>query len=423
MTQNADATHLKRESKQVPAQPQFLLLAREPFTSGRLVDKPRRTNYVVNSTMLRFLRSTEELERITLTASLRLAGVTGGITWLKLTRAGLRNVRPDTIRFATQATALSRLFVEVTSACNLRCLHCYGAFGTAGHPSHLRIPDLRPLAEEAARAGVSHLDYTGGEPMMNPHFRDALALSAELGMLTSVFTSLTIRTAELVDWVEAYGVQHVITSVESLHERTHDTFRGSRFALRRTLDAMAALRAQGVPVTVNVVIGKHNEDSALDTAEALLHDGYAVQIGFMLLQGRATASLMCSPQTRHHILSQAASRGLVKGLRADNDAPPCGIGRSLLFVSAEGNLYPCPSLRNKSFLMGTLTRHPALDQIAEHVNELGASVRCEAACPFTAACAGGCRARALLNHGSIRACDEESREIEEVMSREPTIHT
>ena len=65
MTQNADATHLKRESKQVPAQPQFLLLAREPFTSGRLVDKPRRTNYVVNSTMLRFLRSTEELERIT----------------------------------------------------------------------------------------------------------------------------------------------------------------------------------------------------------------------------------------------------------------------------------------------------------------------------------------------------------------------
>src|ERR1700687_6402366 len=64
--------------------------------------------------------------------------------------------------------ALEDLWVMQGSLCDLKCRHCY----TASSPSNgaleqIRFDELRPHLDDARRAGVRKIYFTGGEVFVN----------------------------------------------------------------------------------------------------------------------------------------------------------------------------------------------------------------------------------------------------------------
>ena len=63
--------------------------------------------------------------------------------------------------------ALEFIWLEVTSHCNLTCLHCYGDCRSASEPDRMEEKQWRAVLEQARAVGCSQVQFIGGEPFLN----------------------------------------------------------------------------------------------------------------------------------------------------------------------------------------------------------------------------------------------------------------
>jgi MoaA/NifB/PqqE/SkfB family radical SAM enzyme len=75
---------------------------------------------------------------------------------------------------STFAEFVAPLYVawEITHHCNARCLHCYSNSGPEADPKKILPLDAAlSLIDQLADAGVLVLAFSGGEPLMHPHWK------------------------------------------------------------------------------------------------------------------------------------------------------------------------------------------------------------------------------------------------------------
>jgi MoaA/NifB/PqqE/SkfB family radical SAM enzyme len=68
---------------------------------------------------------------------------------------------------------LQSLQIELTARCNERCVHC-----SISHESKTRDMDtalLFSLLDQCSGMGVEQITISGGEPMLPPHFLEAVS--------------------------------------------------------------------------------------------------------------------------------------------------------------------------------------------------------------------------------------------------------
>ena len=121
---------------------------------------------------------------------------------------------------------LRRLFLEVTSQCNERCLHCGSSCtGAATEPVATDIL-VGILADVKKRLGIerTQLCITGGEPLLRRDFFDLMAAANVLGYRWGMTTNGTLITPSVAQRLAACGMRTVSVSVDGLPD-THDSFR------------------------------------------------------------------------------------------------------------------------------------------------------------------------------------------------------
>lgn len=312
--------------------------------------------------------------------------------------------RPTRGRVAQAATSVERLFVELTSACNLRCLHCYGSY-TPSDFQHLEYEVLAELVRHAGRLGVHRVDLTGGEPMMHPDFARIPPLLDRAGMVYSVFSNLTHVSDDAVAALGSYRPLQVVTSVESATADVHDRFRGQRGSHARTLRNISVLQGLGIAVTVNVVVGAHNVEHVRSSIAWLRSLRVGVVVDTIHLEGRATADLQIEP---------ARAFELREWLESEiGPSPPdesCGVAGQMVFVDAGGTIRLCPSLRQAQFELGDARHaselHDRIVGLPQRFPQFHGA-RCRGGCPAGDRCRGGCQARSFRFHGDAGAPDPD----------------
>ena len=157
--------------------------------------------------------------------------------------------------------------LSVTDRCDLRCRYCM-AEQMRFLPKHdiLSLEEIVALADIFIARGVRRIRLTGGEPLVRRGIADLVAsLGARIGngleelTLTTNGTQLTRFAAGLFD----AGVRRVNVSLDSLRPDrfAHITRRG---ALAQVLDGIAAARAAGLAVKINMVALKGLNDDEID---------------------------------------------------------------------------------------------------------------------------------------------------------------
>lgn len=314
-------------------------------------------------------------------------------------------------------------YLELTRACNLRCLHCYNDAGTSLQ-NELRADEWRAVIEALDDAGVVELVVTGGEPFVRADVFSILGYATQRRMRLALFTNSTLLNQETIRELADLHPAFVAVSLDGACAATHNRIRQTD-CFARTIENIAELVTQGLVVRVNVTVFPDTlaEVGAIFQlaaelgvqqviAGSVMHCGRAMPTDRSLEADMAGAIMRARDELN---LNPSENPKLCFGQApdaTDGIESPCGVGCYALTIRANGDCVPCALLG--SFVLGNIRtdslsdvwvdapvlqelRNTRLDQIATCTD-----------CVSRSRCRGGCKARAYMRHKSFRAPDDWS---------------
>jgi len=114
---------------------------------------------------------------------------------------------------------------DLTTACNLRCLHCELEAGRRD-PAELSPAEALVVAHDLVDAGARRVSLSGGEPLLRKDWPELCQHLARAGVWVSIVTNGLLLDAETLSRAVAAGAQAVTVSLDGLRE-IHDRIRVS----------------------------------------------------------------------------------------------------------------------------------------------------------------------------------------------------
>lgn len=160
--------------------------------------------------------------------------------------------------------------LEITEACNLTCRHCYNFWRQDDGPKPVGLTEERmgQLIDMMVEAKVFHVVLSGGEPLANfKVLKYALKRCQEEGISTSVNSNLMPINTKRIRELKEVGLDHVLTSLNSAKAETNDYMVNKDGALKEIIKGIETVIAEGVRVSVNMIISDANRDDIYETAK------------------------------------------------------------------------------------------------------------------------------------------------------------
>ncbi|CCK24875.1 hypothetical protein BN159_0496 [Streptomyces davaonensis JCM 4913] len=145
------------------------------------------------------------------------------------------------------------LELEITSRCQLTCSsHCYAEAGpTKGHGT-MTAEDWKQVIDEAARVGVTKVQFIGGEPTLHPNFTELVEHALNLGLGVQVYSNLYRVRLEHWALFERPGVS-LATSYYADTDDGHDAVTGRKGSHAATRANIVEALRRGIHVQVGIV--------------------------------------------------------------------------------------------------------------------------------------------------------------------------
>ncbi|MCG2768376.1 MAG: radical SAM protein, partial [Anaerolineae bacterium] len=324
---------------------------------------------------------------------------------------------------------------EMTTACNLRCIHCHASGGKPA-PDELTTEEGKRLLDQLSQVQEFRMmAFTGGEPLVRHDLFELLAYSQALGFTNTIATNATLIDDAVARRMRRCGVVIAAVSLDGFDAHTHDFVRGIPGAFEKALMGMQALRRAGILLHINITVMEYNIDELeqlmalvdqLGTGILLMYQlvpvgrGQGVEeaaldlganerlIRFMAEAQRTTRAIMepvAGPQYWPFLLQRAGIRGGPLLRLAETVFHGCSAGRGFVYIKPNGEVWPCPfvevscgNVRETPFREIWATS-PVLEDLRAREERLKG--RCSD-CEYKRLC-GGCRGRAWATTGDYLA--------------------
>lgn len=358
------------------------------------------------------------------------------------------------------------VFWELTTGCNLRCVHCRATAQELASPYDLSTPDALKVIEQVSSYAHPILILSGGEPLFRKDIFTIAAYAHQRGLLVALATNGTLIDSEVAGRIRDAGIRRVAISLDGSDSATHDRFRGIRGSFEGALRGLRAVQAVGISTQINTTVTRHNLHQLPAILELALELGVDAFHTFLLVpvgcgvniaeeqmvpadeyekilhwfydrerEGRLELKATCAPhyyrvRKQREVNERRAAQAQMDAphpgaLGADlrsrvahhSSGPPrsrhpqmgavtkgCLAGSAVCFISHRGEVFPCGYLPVKA---GDL-RTQSFAEIWEH-SPVFAALRDPdnlkgkcGACEFRKICLG-CRARAFAESGDYLA--------------------
>jgi len=177
-------------------------------------------------------------------------------------QSGAKFVNPNTTakgepRAEVGLTRIETLWFNTGTLCNITCRNCY----IESSPKNDRLvyltrEDVRPFLDEAKKASVREIGFTGGEPFLNP---DALAMVGaaldndfEVLVLTNAMVPMQRRSIKegLLQLKESYGSRLKLrVSLDHYSQELHEEERG-RNTFEPAVEGLNWLSQNGFSISI-----------------------------------------------------------------------------------------------------------------------------------------------------------------------------
>ncbi len=318
---------------------------------------------------------------------------------------------------------------HVNDQCNLKCKHCYQEGQTTQMPSFdvllniLRQYDdlLNSFPRNAGTGRRAHINLTGGEPFLHPHFFDLLELLCTDHFVSyGILSNGTLVTPHTAKRLKALRPAFVQVSIEGTRE-THDQIRGEG-SYQKAMEGINNLVAAGIATYISFTAHRRNYLEFPDVvrqgrklgisriwADRLIPCGNGAALMDDLLDQNETAAFFgimeTSRKKRWPFLSKkndVAMHRALQFLAGGGEPYHCTAGNTLISILPNGDVLPC---RRMPVVVGNVFEKPLKEIYAEHSflkllrDETTVSHGCEQ-CMYNQFCRGGLRCLSQAVNGT-----------------------
>jgi radical SAM protein with 4Fe4S-binding SPASM domain len=258
---------------------------------------------------------------------------------------------------------LDFLWLELTAACNSKCLHCYSESGPSRKSLDL-VPHHRwlSLIDEAKAAGATDIQLIGGEPLLYPKWRELVIKAHQIGYeYIEIFTNATLIDEDCIAFFKQYNV-NIATTIYANNASVHDSVTLHPNSFTKTMTAIKKMIEANIPLRIASIIMKANEQEVpniLKLYEELgMPDAYPDVI-------RPTGR-----GDDHHLLPTTFTKPPIKppfyadetAFTASHTYCQCLAGK--IAVTSTGDVIPCIFARNQ--ICGNILTHSLADILTDH---------------------------------------------------------
>ncbi len=332
-----------------------------------------------------------------------------------------------------------------TYMCNLRCKHCYEDAGVLrkGKKDELTLEEKYKVLEELDKEGVPTIFFSGGEPLIHPHFFEIAEEAKKRGFYISIATNGTLfANKEYAERAKEIGFGYIAVSIDSPDPKRHDEFRGVPGMWEKAVQGIKNLIDVGITTCIQFTLTRQSYKDLpgmfkllreLGAYKLIVYNYIPVGRGdfefdptpeqreeaFKIMYDQLDMGYHCvastAPQLARYCIQQGGDT-IIFSHYADAKAKElgtiahivggCGAGRSYCAIQPDGRLTPCVympyltigNLKEKSFR--ELWEHPIMKEIRDPKGLWGHCAKCE----YQAVC-GGCRARAYAYFNDYKGPD------------------
>jgi radical SAM protein with 4Fe4S-binding SPASM domain len=240
--------------------------------------------------------------------------------------------------------------LDLTYACNERCVHCYLEHQS---PGEMNTTEVCRLLYQLADAGTLFLTLSGGEIFLRRDLFQIIECARQLSFAVKLKTNGTLIGLPAALRLKELGVQLVDISIYSHRAEVHDAITRRPGSLQQSVSAIRVLCEAGVPVRIASVLMRQNQ------AEIAMVRRLAEELGTAyVLDPTVTPKIDGDHSVLIHRADRAAVREVLQdpilasdtqmACEADDPAPdslaanvPCSAGHSLVYIDPCGRVYPC----------------------------------------------------------------------------------
>ena len=271
------------------------------------------------------------------------------------------------------------VFWELTTGCNLRCVHCRASATELMSPDDLSYEESCMVVDEIAQYAPLILVLSGGEPLWRKDVFDLAERAISKNIRVALATNGTLVDPPTAQRIRDVGIQRVAISLDGADAHTHDSFRGHAGAFDGAVAGLKNLKAVGISTQINTTISQYNAHqlpAILNLAQSLEVDAFhlflLVPVGCGLtiaeeqsVQGKEAERILnwfydrsldsglelkatCAPQY-YRIMRQRRAEArragellpelATEGMHATTRG--CLAGSAVCFISHRGEVFPC----------------------------------------------------------------------------------
>ena len=182
------------------------------------------------------------------------------------------------------------VFWELTTGCNLRCIHCRASATDLMSPDDLSYEESCAVIDQLAEYAPFILVLSGGEPLWRRDVFDLAKRARARNIKVALATNGTLVDDLMADRIVDAGIRRVAISLDGATSRSHDFFRGQPGAFDAAVAGFRRLRARGMSMQVNTTVSQNNIDElpalyqlALDLGADAFHIFLLVPVGCGLI--------------------------------------------------------------------------------------------------------------------------------------------
>ncbi|HZR55749.1 MAG TPA: radical SAM protein [Terriglobales bacterium] len=173
---------------------------------------------------------------------------------------------------AASVSELSFLWLELTTKCNLQCIHCYADSGPHQQLlGNMSTDDWLTVLRDSHEAGCRQVQFIGGEPTLHPDLPGMISFAAEQGYsFIEVYTNATRISDQLLKVFVDHEVRIAI-SFYSDDLETHDRITKNRGSFNRTVQNIRRMLSAGLQIRAGIIALAENADH-IERAERFLRE-------------------------------------------------------------------------------------------------------------------------------------------------------
>jgi radical SAM protein with 4Fe4S-binding SPASM domain len=312
---------------------------------------------------------------------------------------------------------------EITSACNLRCLHCYQVHRDV----YVDDKQTRLVIEGMEAAGILSVVLTGGEPLSHPDFRSLYLKLKQHGFIVTVCTNATLIDQATAALFSDYPPYAVDISVYGSNETAYKNVTG-RSAYKAFRLGVDRLRSHGVAFNFKVPLTIKTLRDFKGINELAIQYDVMLSVGTIIYPKLDCDLTPLSERPRiqdtlHYNKLNGGTQQLDSRDKKSRGRLRCAYARGTLTMTTDNEIVFCGMMRTAGYKVDSReTVNLAIKAHREHLavlEELYMKGAC-GSCSLAEFCFG-CPAQSYLHTGNPQACVEYFRELAMAMIEQEKI--